>query len=128
MNTEAVSTMTYTSHRLRGFRIHMVDRQVQQILPQQTANAPANSSFAALQSARNVILLGDPGSGKTHLFRAAAKATNGRYMTVRTFLNRPASWSDASIFLDALDEKRSGRGDDNVVDSIVQKLFERPPQ
>ncbi|MEX3969576.1 hypothetical protein [Paraburkholderia caribensis] len=76
---------------------------------------------------RNIVLLGDPGSGKTHLFKSAAQAVGGRYLTVRMFLNMPANWSDEALFIDALDEKRSGRGDNDVVDEIVRKLFANPP-
>ncbi|WP_168788307.1 hypothetical protein [Paraburkholderia aromaticivorans] len=48
-------------------------------------------------------------------------------MTVRAFLNIPPNWGVDTIFVDALDEKRTGSGDDNVVDAIVQKLFLCPP-
>lgn len=72
--------------------------------------------------------LGDLGSGKTHVFRsAAAAAAGGGYLTVRTFLNAPPDYSGDTIIIDALDEKRLSRGDDDVVDAIVQKLVSNPP-
>lgn len=71
--------------------------------------------------------LGDLGSGKTHVFRsAAAAAAGGGYLTVRTFLNAPPDYSGDTIIIDALDEKRLSRGDDDVVDAIVQKLVSNP--
>lgn len=106
----------------------MTDRKLLQLSPRTGTNAPPVClSFTSLEPTRNIVLLGDPGAGKTHLFKSGAKAVGGRYMTVRTFLNVPAIWGETTLFLDALDEKRSGRGDDSVVDAIVQKLFVCPP-
>ena len=48
-------------------------------------------------------------------------------MTVRQFLNGQPDWSDLTLFIDALDEKRGGRGDDSVVDALVGKLLAHPP-
>ncbi|REG49551.1 hypothetical protein B0G80_5928 [Paraburkholderia sp. BL6669N2] len=106
----------------------MNDRQVLQLYPpRDRASAASLFGFASFGLARNIVLLGDPGAGKTHLFKSAAAAAGGRYQTVRAFLNAPPDYSGDTIFIDALDEKRSSRGDDDVVDAIVQKLFSNPP-
>jgi hypothetical protein len=55
--------------------------------------------------------LGDPGAGKTHLFRERATAEQARFITVRAFLTMPASLlRGTTLFIDGLDEKRAGRG------------------
>jgi hypothetical protein len=78
----------------------------------------------------NIVLLGDPGAGKTHLFREAATAEAARYIKARAFLNTPASsFQGLPLFIDGLDERRAGRGDRDTVDAIVTKLFAvNPPK
>jgi hypothetical protein len=106
----------------------MIDRQVFRTQSKTARNATTEFlDFSSLGQVRNVVLLGDPGAGKTHLFQAAARASGGRYMTVRQFLNVPPDWGTETVFIDALDERRSGRGDDNVVDRVVQKLYQSSP-
>jgi len=51
-----------------------------------------------------IVVLGDPGIGKTTLFKAAAK---GNYKTVRNFLVDPNAEVGQPLFLDALDEYRT---------------------
>lgn len=53
-----------------------------------------------------VLLLGDPGSGKTTCMQAAAYTAEGGFVSVRNFLNRPTARAreGATLFLDALDE------------------------
>jgi predicted NACHT family NTPase len=81
------------------------------------------SDFAASQ---NVVLLGDPGSGKSHLFRETAAAEGARFVTARAFLVTPIQrLKGQALYIDGLDERRAGRGD--TIDTIVQKLFEVEP-
>lgn len=106
----------------------MIQRWVQQIHPK-----PADDNFgeavpfSAYIEQPNIVLLGDPGAGKTHLFQTTAQAANAKFMTVRQFLNVPPHWASETVFIDALDERRAGRGDDSVIDALVQKLFQSPP-
>ena len=44
-------------------------------------------------------------------------------MTARTFLNIPEFPAGSVLFIDALDERRAGRGDQDTIDRIIQKLF-----
>jgi len=77
----------------------------------------------------NIVLLGDPGAGKTHTFRAWATRCGGRYVTARAFLVTPGATFDGALFIDGLDEKRAGRSDRDTVDALTTKLFEvRPPK
>src|ERR1700694_1402079 len=84
--------------------------------------------FSEFADEPNLVLLGDPGAGKTHLFQEAAAVNGARLMKARTFLVTPAhALSGQTLFVDGLDEKRSGRGDRDTVDAIVEKLFQANP-
>jgi predicted NACHT family NTPase len=84
--------------------------------------------FADFGTERNLVLLGDPGAGKTHVFKAAAAAESGRFIKARAFLAMPAAMlTGQALFIDGLDEKRAGRGDRDTVDALVTKLFEVNP-
>src|ERR1700755_1295668 len=89
----------------------------------------APQPFSDFSDAPNIILLGDPGAGKTHLFReSAAAAEQGRFITARAFLTTPAGMlRSQTLFIDGLDEKRAGRGDRDTVDAVVAKLFDVAP-
>lgn len=60
-------------------------------------------TFAEFEMEDAIILLGDPGMGKTTLFR---DATQAHYATVRNFLIDPHAATSDTLFLDALDEYR----------------------
>lgn len=83
------------------------------------------NNFSAYISYPNIVLLGDPGAGKTHLLTEFAKLQGGEFHLARSFLNRSAEalGTQKAIFIDALDERRSARGDSNATDEIVKKLF-----
>ncbi|MCZ5918244.1 hypothetical protein O5287_10520 [Escherichia coli] len=76
----------------------------------------------------NIVLLGDPGAGKTHLFRQFAGLGEANYLTVRHFLSGVPIDNQKALFIDALDEKRSSHNSSDVVDDIVQRLFSQTPQ
>lgn len=85
----------------------------------------ASRSFSDFAESPNLVLLGDPGSGKTHLFKEAAALEGARYLTARTFLVTPATQlTGQTLFIDGLDERRAGRANRDAVDAVVQKLFE----
>ena len=86
--------------------------------------------FSAYVHLPNIVLLGDPGAGKSHLFREFANAAGVEWKTARSFLNSDPALMKGSeaIFIDALDEHRTGRGDHNAIDAIVQKLVSVKPR
>jgi predicted NACHT family NTPase len=102
----------------------MIDRKVRQVHPTLRPGAEdSGRHFSEFEERANIVLLGDPSAGKSHLFRESAATGGGRYLNVRTFLNVPSFSPAVVLFIDALDERRSGRGDRGTVDAMVQKLF-----
>jgi hypothetical protein len=106
-----------------------MNRNVRQISPQLREEAADEirtiSSFAERP---NIVLLGDPGAGKSHTFRQLAQASRSRLVTARAFLVTPAARADDVLFIDGLDERRAGRGDRDTVDALVEKLFAVAPK
>lgn len=101
-------------------------RQIQ-IAPGEAVDASPRP-FSDFADRANLVLLGDPGAGKTHLFKEAAATEKGRFIKARAFLTTPANaLSGQALFIDGLDEKRAGRGDRDTVDALVAKLFEVAP-
>jgi hypothetical protein len=72
-----------------------------------------------------ILILGDPGSGKTTCMEEAAGIFGGIFVPVRQFLARPAGWATtgAPLFLDALDEALAG-GPSNPADAVARALHE----
>ncbi|OCJ30461.1 hypothetical protein A6U95_06000 [Serratia sp. 14-2641] len=99
----------------------MINRLVPQIAPQ-PKKSDQSFTFDDFANYDNIVLLGDPGAGKTHLFKEYAKAVGNQFITTRNFLNTPPVDREVTLFIDALDEKRSGSDNKDVVDKIVQKL------
>jgi hypothetical protein len=106
----------------------MIDRNVRQISAASSREDQQQPRpFSEFAEQTNIVLLGDPGAGKSHLFRETATVFGGRYLTARAFLNIPKFSTGAVLFIDGLDERRSGRGDRGTVDAIVRKLFAASP-
>jgi len=71
----------------------------------------------------NIILLGDPGSGKTHTFKAAAEEEKAEFKTVRQFLATEGRGCEGkTVYLDGLDEFRSRIQDKNSVIEVIKYL------
>lgn len=107
----------------------MLDRQVLQIDPPPERGSEV-TLFSAHASAQNLVVLGDPGSGKSSLFKAYSAKEGGCYFTVRDFLNTPSDEvpRDQILWIDALDETRSGRSDQSTIDQLTRKLAMIRPQ
>lgn len=78
-----------------------------------------------LQDIGAFVLLGEPGSGKTTLFRQEAQRTGGVFESARDFItlvDRP-EWHGRTLFIDALDERRSeSPNSTHPLDRIRSKL------
>ena len=101
----------------------MSDRYVRQIDPHPNDDNPTRKRISDFDASPNIVLVGDPGAGKSHVFDALAKASNSKLQSARDFLNTPAVPTQGTLFIDALDEKRAGRSDQATIDQIVQRLF-----
>ncbi len=117
---------------LGAFRDHQLIEMTRAV--RQTNIAPDSPQdavprpFTDFAGQANIVLLGDPGAGKTHLFKEAAAAEQARFIKARAFLNTPAAMLQGqALFIDGLDEKRTGRGDRDAVDELVVKLFTVDP-
>ncbi|MGW1419108.1 hypothetical protein ACWAT4_03190 [Bradyrhizobium manausense] len=106
----------------------MSDRLVRQIDPVPNERETKDRHFAEFETFPNIVLVGDPGSGKSHLFDERARAARTDVYSTRTFLNTPNFEPNAILFIDALDERRAGRNDSTTIDLIVQKLTAARPQ
>jgi hypothetical protein len=105
----------------------MLNRYVEIVQGKDKHQSPDSDTytFDQLLQHSNVILLGEPGAGKTHLFKSAATIVNGKFLPIRLFLvSRTDQLSNQHLFIDGLDEKRSGRNDNSVIDEIARKLMD----
>jgi hypothetical protein len=74
-----------------------------------------------------LVVLGDPGAGKTTVFQQAALLEpNADFVSVRDFLAlSPSRWQGKTLYLDALDEQRATSEDGrSVLDQIRGRLDE----
>jgi hypothetical protein len=74
-----------------------------------------------------VVVLGEPGMGKTNAFESAAREeANSVCISVRRFLRTPVEWwAGKTLYLDGLDETRARTGESaGVVDTLVRRLGE----
>jgi hypothetical protein len=105
-----------------------MDRIVQQIYPEERQReGTAERRLSTFLTQPNIVLLGDPGAGKSHTFRELASACGGRYLTARAFLTLPVRHTGEVLFIDGLDERRGGRGDRDTIDTTAAKLIEADP-
>lgn len=105
----------------------MLNRQVRQIHPQEDKESQT-MTFGDYSESPNIVLLGDPGAGKTHLFKQFSAFHGANYLTVRHFLSGVPIDNQKILFIDALDEKRSSHNSSDVIDDIVQRLFSQTSQ
>ncbi len=107
----------------------MTDRNVLDITPDlKRKEERLPGPFSDFAERANIVLLGDAGAGKTYLFEEVASTSGGQCLKARAFLLTPNIPASATLFIDALDETRSGRGDQDTVDALVKKLFEVSPR
>lgn len=80
--------------------------------------------FSNFQSDACLVLLGDPGAGKSYLFEAAASQESARFLSVREFLTCDPSTiePETTLFVDALDEYRAHYGAVPAIDSLITRI------
>ncbi|UCV13728.1 NACHT domain-containing protein [Quatrionicoccus australiensis] len=63
------------------------------------------------------VLLGEPGAGKTEVFKMEASETEGLYISIAKFLSDDPdpAWQGKTLFLDGLDETRASGGDSSIL-------------
>ena len=75
----------------------------------------------------SVVILAEPGMGKSRLLDYLETADNTVKFTASSFVRKPAKLlqdiKDKIVLIDALDEYQ-GRADSNTIDDILNKLFE----
>ncbi|MFM2450105.1 MAG: hypothetical protein RIS44_2555 [Pseudomonadota bacterium] len=74
------------------------------------------------------VLLGDPGSGKTHAMEEECKAVGGLFLKAHDVVHgiAPTSISGLTVFIDGLDEVRAGTSDGRTPFNAIRKwLFDQ---
>jgi hypothetical protein len=108
----------------------MIQRFVTKIGPLDPENLENGgpSPFSRFLDLPNLILLGDPGSGKSHTFKAAAAHEEGVFFTAREFIAYEGEGCDGRVlYIDALDEFRSRTAEANSISQIVSLVRKSKP-
>lgn len=74
-----------------------------------------------------VVLLGEPGSGKTTALNFMADQEQGSVINVRELINDPPANANNGLFLDALDEYRSDGGKKDKIYTLAKLIREKSP-
>lgn len=104
----------------------MIDRRVQ-ILDGASSGA-STTTVSVLRDAPHVVLLGEPGIGKTTVLEAEAAAADTMVVKVRELINQSVDLPSGTLFLDALDEYRVGATDLDKVHQLVGALRSAGPR
>jgi len=106
----------------------MLNRSIKKIYPVDS-NVKNNEdlTFADILEVPNIVLLGEPGAGKSHLFNHASDHENGNCIAARNFtIYADESYTNKPIYIDALDEKRS-RVETGSIDEIIKCIRQIKP-
>lgn len=90
-------------------------------------NVGDTAFFSAFEKVRNIIILGDPGSGKTELLINRNKIHGGEFVKAASFLHFPVKCIGGEFYIDALDERRTSLNKLAMVDEISGKLWKVQP-
>lgn len=80
--------------------------------------------LSALRDQAAWVLLGEPGAGKTEVFKMEAEATAGLWISIAKFLSDDPDpdWQGKTLFLDGLDETRASGSDSSILLKIRAHL------
>lgn len=77
----------------------------------------------------NLVLLGEPGSGKSHTFAQFTKLEDAELFEARVFPNDADSdITDKCVYIDGLDESRSTAGSSSTIEKIVSAIKDYSPK
>jgi hypothetical protein len=87
--------------------------------------ARSNLVWEDLASEHALVVLGEPGAGKSTELEQEAARLGTPFLSIREFLRTPVfPTSDGPLFLDALDETRAaGRDRNEVLDQVIERLL-----
>lgn len=104
-----------------------VERNFLQHIPEPDASSNVSKPFHKFWCHDALVVLGEPGAGKTTSFeRAAAEEPDAECITVRNFLTlKSRRYPGKTLYLDGLDEQRSKSKDGTtILDELRQRLDE----
>jgi hypothetical protein len=107
-----------------------LDRRIKVLSPE-TSSQKSAEYLSDLRGEPVVILLGDPGLGKTTALQREANVAGGLFLTIRKFglRNDEEIPSGLPLFLDGLDEHRADGSPRDKIDTLVRRLKRlAPPQ
>jgi len=96
-----------------------------EVIPFKPDDGAITAAFEHFYSRQTVVVLGEPGMGKTTAFRvAAAQEPNAVYVPLGRFLHASSvdRWREKTLYLDGLDEQRARIGDQGIMDKLVGQL------
>ena len=107
--------------------VKFVARRTCTVVDEDEAERLSETTSAPLESFTSTpayVLIGEPGTGKTMVFKSEAEKQGGVYVTVRRFLKYDEQqWRGKTLYLDGLDESRVGTVDGRTpLDRICTKL------
>ena len=80
-----------------------------------------------LAAYQKVVLLGEPGIGKTTALNFMADREQASVINVRELINDPPANANNGLFLDALDEYRSDGGEKDKIYTLAKLIREKSP-
>lgn len=106
----------------------MLNRLVKKIYPiDDNIKHNEGLTFSDILEIPNIVLLGEPGAGKSYLFNHASQHENGNFITARNFtIYADESYTNKPVYIDALDEKRS-RVETDSIDGIILHIKQIRP-
>lgn len=107
----------------------MLNRSVKKIYPiNDNIKGSEGPTFADILEIPNIVLLGEPGAGKSYLFNHASQHEDGSCITARNFtIYADESCANRPVYIDALDEKRSRSEQPDSISEIIRHIKQIKP-